>query len=219
MKLIGFGCSFTYGSELLDPNINEWDQHYTNIKYRESHVWLGLLAKRLGCEFDNRAQPANSNFAIGQQVAEYVRTNREHLEDIIVCIGWTERTRMSWYDDHWTHNGFVSDKTGWTDSCREWVLRQTSSSHDLYTENAKLIANSVCTFYGVSLLQFNALGMHKTSGYHNYLADGSSMDAYLKSKQTEFEKNYFASGQHPNESGHEAWTTFMYDWIKAKNIV
>ena len=219
MKLVGFGCSFTYGSELLDPNINEWDQHYTNIKYRESHVWLGLLAKRLGCEFDNRAQPANSNFAIGQQVAEYVRTNREHLEDIIVCIGWTERTRMSWYDDHWTHNGFVSDKTGWTDSYREWVTRHTSQSLDMYTDNAKLIANSVCTFYGVSLLQFNALGMHKTSGYHNYLADGSSMDAYLKSKQTEFEKNYFASGQHPNESGHEAWTTFMYDWIKAKNIV
>jgi len=44
MKLIGFGCSFTYGSELLDPNV-AWDRHHENTLYREKHVWLGQLAE------------------------------------------------------------------------------------------------------------------------------------------------------------------------------
>jgi len=54
MKLVGFGCSFTYGSELLDPDLVEGDDghHYDNIPYREKHCWLGQLAEMLGCSFD-----------------------------------------------------------------------------------------------------------------------------------------------------------------------
>ena len=227
MKLVGFGCSFTYGSELIDPNIDEWDQHYSNIKYRESHVWLGLLAKRLGCTFDNRAEPANSNYAIGQQVTEYIRSNQENLADITICIAWTERTRMSWYDDHWTHNGFAGEQKGWSDSAREWVLKHTSQSLDMFTDNAKLIANSVCHYYNVPIIQFNALGKHRSDPYTNYLLNGGSMDSYLRRKQEELnrdhevleEVNYFASGMHPNERGHEVWTDQLVDWIKGNNLV
>ena len=60
MRLIGFGCSWTYGSELFDAIIGE-DQHHANTKYRNNNVWLGRLANRLGYESDNRAEPANSN--------------------------------------------------------------------------------------------------------------------------------------------------------------
>ena len=70
MKLVGFGCSFTYGSELVDPDIDPAD-YWANTRYRESNVWLGQLAKLLGTAWDNRAEPANSNFAIAQQVADY----------------------------------------------------------------------------------------------------------------------------------------------------
>lgn len=220
MKLVGFGCSFTYGSELLDPNLtDEWDQFYKNIKYREKHGWLGLLANRLGYEFDNRAEPANSNFAIGQQVTEFFRTNQEHIDGIIVCIAWTGRHRMSWFDSRWTHNGFVDDTTGWTESNKEWVTRHTNQGLDMFTDNAKLIANSICQYYGVTLWQFNALGFHPTTRYKNYLADGSSMDEYLQNKQKELGKNFFASGDHPNESGHEEWTTFMCDWLTGNKLV
>ena len=71
MRLIGFGCSWTYGSELYDPDIGG-EYHKQNIPFRESNCWLGRLANRLGYEFDNRAEPANSNFAIAQQIAQYL---------------------------------------------------------------------------------------------------------------------------------------------------
>jgi hypothetical protein len=219
MKLIGFGCSFTYGSELVDPALGEYC-HHANTHYREQNCWLGQLAKRYNCTHDNLAQPANSNFAIAQQVAEYFRSQRESLIDLIVCVAWTERTRMSWYDNKWTHNGFVNSEDGWTDSCREWVLRQTSSSHDLYTENAKLIVNSLCMFNNVPIIQFNALGVHKSQPYSNYLANGGTMEGWLKQRQAERNKNYFASGGHPNEDGHRTWVDeILGEWITAKKLL
>ena len=217
MHFIGFGCSFTYGSELQSPDLDPTD-HWANTRYREQHAWLGQLAKRFDCKFQNLAQPANSNFAISQQVIEYLRTEQDY-SNIIILVAWTERTRMSWYDDHWTHNGFVSQKAGWVASCKEWVIRQTSQTHDMYTENAKFLVNYACSGVGVKLLQFNALGKHKNLPYQNYLLNGSTMDDYLKSKQIEFERNYFASDMHPNEEGHLAWTTFMSDWIEGNNLI
>ena len=39
MKLIGFGCSFTYGSELLTPELEHiLHQKLENIKYRECNT-------------------------------------------------------------------------------------------------------------------------------------------------------------------------------------
>ena len=57
MKLVGFGCSFTYGSELIDPELDNtfdeesqsivWDRHYANTRYRENNCWLGQLENYL----------------------------------------------------------------------------------------------------------------------------------------------------------------------------
>jgi hypothetical protein len=97
VKLVGFGCSFTYGSELQSSDIDPAD-HWANTRYRESNCWLGQLAKLLDTTWDNRAEPANSNFAIAQQVADYFIKTRNPDEKLVVCVGWTERTRMSWYE-------------------------------------------------------------------------------------------------------------------------
>ena len=229
MKLVGFGCSFTYGSELVDPEIDGtfdeksqsivWDRHYANTRYREQHCWLGKLAKLLDATWDNRAEPANSNFAIAQQVADYFIKTRNSDEKIVVCVGWTERTRFSWYDDHWTHNGFANDKQGWTRSAKEWVLNSNSASHDMFTDNAKLLVNSICKAHGVPILQFNALGTHKPTTYPNYFIDGASMDSMLKrAVQEDSRLDLFASGGHPNELGHEYFTIRLHDFAKERII-
>ena len=218
MKLVGFGCSFTYGSELVNPDIDPND-HWANTRYRESNVWLGQLAKLLDTTWDNRAEPANSNFAIAQQVADYFIKTRNPDEKLVVCVGWTERTRMSWYDDHWTHNGFANNKQGWTRSAKEWVLNSNSASHDMFTDNAKLLVNSICKAHGVPILQFNALGTHKSTTYPNYFIDGVSMDSMLKrAVQEDSRLDLFASGGHPNELGHEYFTIRLHDFAKERII-
>ena len=219
MKLVGFGCSFTYGSELQGPDAS-WDRHHANSRYRESHCWLGLLANRMGCDWDNRAEPANSNMAIAQQVADYFINLRDPNEQIVICVGWSERTRMSWYSNHWTHNGFVGEQNGWFASAKEWVTFSTNQSHEMFTQNAKLIANSICKAHNVPILQFNALGKHRTTQYDNYFIDGTSMDNMLKRAQTEDDSlDLFASGGHPNEQGHLYFTKRLHLFAKEHIIL
>lgn len=230
MKLIGFGCSFTYGSELIDPEIDGlwddisqtkiWDRHYKNIPWRTNHSWLGRLAHNLGYKFDNLAQPANSNFAIAQQISSYFINTYDPQDKIIVCVGWTAKTRMSWYTDNtWTHNGFADYKNGWSESAREWVIKADNESHTMYTENAKFIVNSICKSMNIPIIQFNALGHHNTTKYPNYFIDGNSMDTMIRRAMQEDNRlDLVAKGGHPNEAGHEYFTIRLTEFVKSHII-
>jgi hypothetical protein len=218
VKLVGFGCSFTYGSELVDPNIDPND-HWANNRYRNEHSWLGRLANKFGCVYDNLSQPANSNFAISYQVANYIQNSRNDKEHIVICVGWSDHNRMSWYSDHWMHNGFVTSKDIWANTKKEWLVNSTDDSNHLYTNTAKLFVNSICNFYNIPILQFNALGDHSTTVYENYFNDGGSMNFMLNSAEQEDSRlNLFASGGHPNESGHEYFTIRLHEFAKQRII-
>ena len=123
MKLIGFGCSFTYGSELIDPNIDEWDRHHSNTAYRERHCWLGELADRLDIDYVNLAEPGASNYSIQEKFASYIH-NAE--DNVIICVGWTNHLRNSWWSDReqrWIHDGFIrnENETLFRESFKEWL--------------------------------------------------------------------------------------------------
>ena len=227
MKLVGLGCSFTYGSELVDPALQDtwdeksqstiWDRHYKNTSYRNKHCWLGLLAEMLNCDFDNRAEPANSNFAIQNQIADYILNLHNPEEHIVICVAWTERNRMSWYDGKWTHNGFVEDD--WSPSLRDWITHSTTESNSMYTDNARLFVNSLCKAQGIPILQFNALGNHSTTNYPNYFMDGENMINFLTAAQSDNSSlNLIAPGLHPNEDGHRYWTIRLHDYAKERII-
>jgi len=219
MKLVGFGCSFTYGSELVNPSIGK-DNHHANTHYRNKNVWLGRLADNLGYQFDNLAEAANSNFAIAQQVSNYFLNTYNSQDKIIICIGWTEKTRMSWYTNNtWTHNGFAGDKHGWPQSAREWVIKSDNESYNMYTENAKFIVNSICKSMNIPIIQFNTIGNHKTTRYPNYFIDGASMDSMLRRAMAEDNRlNLIAKDGHPNEAGHEYFTIRLTEFVKSHII-
>ena len=229
MRLVGFGCSFTFGSELIDPEQIDkfhestksitWDSHHENLTWRESKVWLGQLANNLNFKFDNRGEPANSNYAIAQQVSNYFLNIHNPSEEIIICVGWTAPTRMSWYGTKWVHNGFAGKEHGWPHSAREWVSNCTEESHRLFTDNAKFIVNSICIAKNIPIIQFNALGTHETTNYPNYYLDGSTMDSMLRRAMSDDKRlDLFASGYHPNEAGQEYFTIRLTDFVKSHII-
>ena len=212
MKLVGFGCSFTYGTELINPDIDPAD-HWANIRYRESNVWLGQLAKILGSTWDNRAEPANSNYAIQYQFADWFNNNRDPNESVAVCVAWTALPRFSWLDDTWTHNGTVRDDQKFLHSRKDWITSDVD--HNYWTDAAKLFVNSVCKLHDIPILQFNALGAHKSTSYDNYFLDGLTMESILKDAQRgDSRLDLFASGGHPNELGHEYFTIRLHDFAK-----
>jgi len=223
MKLIGFGCSFTYGSELLNPELEQtWDQQIENIKYRENKVWLGVLAKRLGLEADNYSQPACSNYAIQEIFAEWFNS-RDVQESVTVVIGWTNHMRNSWWhEDHgWIHDGFIRNQGQelFKNSFKDWV-NYSKKRNEIITNNAKLFVNSVCKSHNIPIIQLNALS-NVTNPYQlsNCHQGDQNMHDVLLLEGKRLNKNFLADGGHPNESGHEHYVEMLYSWIKAKNIV
>ena len=208
MKLVGFGCSFTYGSELVDPTVGT--DHHANTRYRHRNVWLGQLAKRFDCEYDNLAEPANSNYAIQYQVADYLNNTWKRDEQIVVCVAWTEPARFSWLDETWTHNGTVRNNEKFLHSRSDWL--KSSVRHEYWTDAAKLNVNAVCKYYDIPILQFNAIGEHSTTKYPNYFLDGATMQSVLQPE-------HFASGGHPNEVGHEWFTKRLHLFAKEHIIL
>ena len=217
MKLVGFGCSFTYGSELVNPDLDfqDADFHHMNTRYRQRHCWLGCLANKLGATFDNRAEPANSNYAIQYQFADWFNNNRNPSERVVVCVAWTALPRFSWLDDTWTHNGTVRNDEKFLHSRKDWITSDVD--HNYWTDAAKLFVNSVCKLNSIPILQFNALGVHKPAQYDNYFCTGLTMESVLKdAQQSDPRLHLLASGGHPNEAGHEYFTIRLHDFAKER---
>lgn len=220
MKLVGFGCSFTYGSELIDPNIDEWDRHHANTAYRERHCWLGELADRLDIEYINLAEPGASNYSIQEKFASYIQNPDRN---IIICVGWTNHLRNSWWSDReqrWIHDGFIrnENETLFGASFKEWLIHSQKRCKQV-TLNAKLFVNSVCKANSFKIIQFDALANVPSPNYPNYFAKGRSMREILVQEGKQLKREFLASGGHPNEAGHKHYVDLMMEWIKAKNIV
>lgn len=81
-KIVSFGDSFVFGSELKNnPN--------------GSLAWPGLAAKRLGIEYQTCAVPGCGNDHIAQQIYSYFANNP--TQDTLAVINWTWMSRWDFY--------------------------------------------------------------------------------------------------------------------------
>ena len=231
MHIVGIGCSFTYGSELVAPNAS-WDQHHENIEYREKHVWLGQLAQHYDATYDNRGQPSGSNMYIWQTVCDYIQQNPTPREDLVIAIAWTNIDRMSWYHDlaqRWVHSGFVrfNDKPHPVDACFrnsvvEWI-KHSLGHQRRWDVSLRMSTNALLEQYGARYVQFNALspvkGYEKDQSpipypqFANTFMGNNNMHDWLRSQHGD---GVFAGGEHPNERGHQLFVEQLIPYIDAK---
>jgi len=104
-KLIVAGDSWTYGSEIRDPDlpesIKDWDA--PNDAYRLPRIWPTKLGKMLGIEEEviNLSYPASSNDGIMRRTIawitqEYIAKNKDTSE-LFVVIGLTSPERRDFF--------------------------------------------------------------------------------------------------------------------------
>mgnify|MGYP001030655423 CR=1 FL=1 len=224
MHILGIGCSFTYGSELVAPQ-SHWDQHVENISYREQHVWLGRLAQHYGATYDNRAQPSASNMYIWQALCEYIQQNPTPQDDLLIAIAWTSTDRMSWYHDdaqRWVHSGFVrfNDNPHPADACFrnstvEWI-KHSLGNQAQWDVSLRMSTNALLEQYGARYVQFNALPFDSKTKYpkfRNTYFGTNSMSNWLMEN---YGTDVFAKGQHPNEQGHQLFAKKLIPYLDAK---
>jgi len=92
-KIVGFGDSFVFGSELHD-------------NHDGNKSWIGLAANHLGIEYHTVAEPGCGNENITRQIITYFSNNS--ASDTVAVINWTWGARWDFYIpnvERWTTLG------------------------------------------------------------------------------------------------------------------
>lgn len=118
MKLVVCGDSFTYGSEIVDPQFLETpskpnrpnkfnglinkDTDEKNDQYRTERIWPTYLKELIGAkEVINLAKPAVGNKWIHETILNWLLENyivpKKTPDDIIIVIGWSSVVRKEFF--------------------------------------------------------------------------------------------------------------------------
>ena len=81
-KIVGFGDSFVFGSELKNNG-------------NGSQSWIGQAAQQLDCQYETTAEPGCGNDAIARQIYKYFANNP--VNDTLAVINWTWTNRWDFY--------------------------------------------------------------------------------------------------------------------------
>jgi len=90
--LKSFGCSFIFGSELLDSDID------SVICTPSQHTWPALVAKHLDFEYECYASPGSGNLQILERLLNQLPTI---TSSDVVIIGWTWIDRFDYCNNSW----------------------------------------------------------------------------------------------------------------------
>lgn len=221
-KIVGFGDSWMWGDELLNPDLAHRSDANTalleNNQYRQQNCFLG----RLG----NHYQVDTVNFGIAGGSLQTTIWNyiwwREHetqpLTDCLILIGLTNANRLSWYnpnhqvcdnDPEW--NRYVHSTWIHTNCySSEWqnLIKQTVVSTDCKQINRLNYIQTVDYFAGqhslggtAGILQFNTLEASCQYLSANLVWPASCLRDMLNQQPNKSE--LLANQGHPSEQGHQ----------------
>jgi len=101
-KIVGFGDSWMYGDELLDPDLVARDPRahtcwVQNANYRNDHCFLGRLGQHYRVPVKNYGIPGGS---LQSSIWSFLYWLQEesHPENCLVLLGHTAGNRQSFYD-------------------------------------------------------------------------------------------------------------------------
>lgn len=101
-KIVGFGDSWMYGDELLDPVLAQQhsDAHSCwtlNDAYRTNHNFLGLLGKHYNVPVENFGIPGGS-MQSSIWTFQWWLDHEPNPEECLVLVGHTDSDRLSFYN-------------------------------------------------------------------------------------------------------------------------
>jgi len=236
-KLVAFGCSWTFGDELDNPELAEFkeDSKYwdMNAEYRVAHSYPGLIAKHYNLEVENLAFPGASLNSIRDTLIWYIANN--DISNTMFLLGLTEAWRCSWNnsaherdfnDPEWNthihsswllHNDCIYDES-WKETFRNYVDNQVDDTLRWRNLNETLMLfDGVSARFQIPVIQFNMLEVIENSiPVPTYAWPLEEMRNYI---QTQAGRAAFAPGRHPNEKGHEIISKRLIDYIDSAKLL
>jgi len=241
-KVYAFGCSWTYGDELIDPqfkDLNEDDfrDHYDeNRPWRLANCYAGLVANHFDVELENCAFPGASLESM-RWTLQWLIKNGQDLQDTLWLVGLTDATRQSWYnplhqiamkDPIWNrhmHGTWLTQPNpdiddAWFTLQKTWLTMSYHRDWADYNHQITLnLFDYAALTTGATVIQFNCLDNPYTNNVPTMIYPGMSWKSILQDKKIKEGAHPFAPGGHPNEKGHEIISKHLIEHIKHAKII
>lgn len=216
-KIVGFGDSWIWGDELLDPALATHKEAHPilieNTKYRESHCFLGLLGKHYGVPVENFGIPGGSQQSTMWNYLWWLENEKLNTEDCLVLVGLTDAGRTSFYNTNhiqyrndpdwnryvhssWIHSGSSQANDEWTKMVKQHtVLTDSSATRKYNYQQAVLFFEGQFALHK-NVVQFCTLNPPMVYPAKNLIWPDRAL-TYLVN-----DSKYLAPKRHPNELGH-----------------
>jgi len=215
-KIVGFGDSWIWGDELIDPELLSHPRIHPalteNTDYREQNCFLGLLGKHYSVPVENYGI-AGGSLQSAVWTFLWWLDHEPNPNDCLILVGHTDAARFSHYDPNrvmsahdpdW--NRFVHSAWPLTDPWKNLIQQQTvlTDSRELQAlrfQETVLLFDGVAARQGLDLVQFNlAQPMRLVSHAQTMAWPGWSFSEWFLK---ELPDTYLKPGRHPTELGHQ----------------
>jgi hypothetical protein len=225
-KIVGFGDSWMYGDELLDPELmkSDPDAHtcwVQNTEYREQHCFLGLLGKHYDLPIENFGIPGGSLDST-QWTYQWWMRNEPNPKSCLVVVFLTESNRFSLYNPNhvhysndppwnkfvhstWVHFGSSVIGPEFTDLIkRHIVLTECQDLDALRYHQALLFFDGQQARVGMPMIMINTMPAprHSPSVQTLHWPD-FCWTLHFRDHPGNQKRELIMPGGHPNEKGHE----------------
>ena len=224
-KIVGFGDSWMYGDELLDPVLVTHEHaHATlhlNVPYRENHCFLGLIGAHYGVPTENFGIPGGSLESTEWTYLWWL-DHEPRTDRCLVLVFLTESNRASFYNPKhvhysndppwnkfihstWVHFGSSVIGPEFTDMIRRYlVLTECAELWDLRYRRAVRLFDSHAHKAGISTLMFNTMPpVRTTPDISTLIWPDFAWTLYFREHPQNRDRGLVMPGGHPNEQGHE----------------
>jgi hypothetical protein len=226
-KIVGFGDSWVWGDELLDPVLLTRDKSahpswVQNTAYRERHCFLGLLGEQYSVPTENFGIPGGSLQSTIWTFLWWLR-NEPKPEDCLVLVGLTEGSRMSFYNPNhktysndpswnrfvhsaWVHAGVEDGPVTreWTDMIKRYmVLSESDPLSMLNYEQALYFFDGIAARRNIPMMQFHIMPADNQLDLPTEIWPGFSTTMWFRDHPNNQKRELIFSGGHPNEIGHQ----------------
>ena len=224
-KIIGFGDSWMYGDELLDPVLaaSDKDAHpcwVQNVPYRENQCFLGLLGKHYDVPTENFGIPGGS---LQSTIWTYLwwLDHEPNPEQCLVLIALTEADRTSFYDPNhrhysndppwnkfvhstWIHFGSSVIGPDFTDMIKRYlVLTDSRELSALNYQQAVLLFDSVSYKRKIPTIQFHVMPPPIVIPIDTIPEPDFAWTVHFRDRTDNQKRELIMPGGHPNEIGHQ----------------
>ncbi len=223
-KIVGFGDSWMYGDELLDPVLAASDPEahtcwVQNTDYRERHCFLGLLGNHYGLPTENFGIPGGSLQSTIWTFLWWLE--REPVpEDCLVLVCLTESDRESFYNPNhvhysndppwnkfvhstWVHFGSSVIGSEFTDMIKRYLVLTNCAELRRYNYlQSTILFDSVAAQKNIPMLQFDTVPSPVPGRLNTQIWPDFSLTMFFRDHPGNQKRELIMPGGHPNEKGH-----------------